>query len=139
MRTMAFVVWVTAFCFTCLSIPATTAELAKSYRIPLKDLKAAIAKNEVTLIDCNGSESFSRRHIPDAIDLEASIEGLAKLLPADKNALIVSYCSNENSPRYQAGVEAAARLGYRKIRHFAPGIRGWANAGEAMASVSSNK
>lgn len=134
-----FVFLLATFSVAGWTIPAPTAELARSSSISLKDLKAAMVKGEVSLIDCTGSYSYSRRHIPGAIDFEACQGRLAKLLPSDKDALIVCYCSNKNCPMYKNGVEAAARLGYRHIKHFTPGIRGWANAGERMESVSSNR
>jgi rhodanese-related sulfurtransferase len=124
------VLWM-AFSIAGWAVPATASE---SSSISLKDLKAAMADGKVTLIDCTGTDPFSQRHIPGAIDLEANEGRLAGLLPANKDALIVSYCSNKNCPRYKRGVEAAADLGYTRIKHYAPGIRGWTEAGETTAS-----
>jgi rhodanese-related sulfurtransferase len=139
MKLLAFIVLLIAFSIAGLAVQATAAEGANPPRISLKDLKTAMAKGKVTLLDCNGTQAFSRRHISGAIDLAVTRGRLAALLPAQKDALIVSYCSNENCPMYKQGVEAAAQLGYTKIKYFAPGIRGWINAGETTEAVANGK
>src|SRR5690242_11913751 len=60
--------------------------------IDLKDLSKLVAEKTVVLIDCNGTESYKAGHIPGAIDFATQSADLAKLLPADKSALVVSYC-----------------------------------------------
>lgn len=101
------------------------AEDAKFPTITTDDLKKAIAEKKVALIDVNGTDSWKEGHIPGAIDFEANEEKLAKLLPADKNALVVAYCGNEACPAYKAGARAAKNLGYKNVKHYAPGIQGW--------------
>src|SRR5947209_19236325 len=60
--------------------------------ISIDDLKTAIADKKVTLIDANGSDSWKEAHIPGAIDFEANKDKLAKVLPKEKDAMIVAYC-----------------------------------------------
>ena len=134
MKRLAFIVLLMAFSIAGLAVQATASEGGKASRISLKDLKTAMANGSVTLLDCNGAQTFSRYHISGAIHLDANKDGLAALLPAQKDALIVSYCGNENCPKYKHGVEAAAKLGYTNIKYFEPGISGWMDAGEAVAS-----
>lgn len=134
MKLVPAVVLLMAFGLMGLTVQSTASESGDAPSISRKDLKSAMADGKVTLIDCTGTQTYSERHIPGAIDMEANAERLAELLPADKKALIVSYCSNEDCPRYKDGVKAAARLGYKKIKHYAPGIRGWTNAGETVAT-----
>ena len=93
------------------------------------ELKAAIAEKKVVLIDVNGSDSYKSGHIPGAIDFE-STKDLAKALPADKNALVVAYCGNEQCSAYQQGAKAAQALGYTNVKHYAKGIAGWKKSGE---------
>ena len=50
----------------------------------------AIEEKKVTVIDVNGSKSFEKGHIPGAIDFASQKAELAKALPADKNALVVT-------------------------------------------------
>ena len=98
--------------------------------INLADLKADIASKNVTLLDVNGPVSYANGHIPGAIDYTAHTVDLAKVLPADKNALIVAYCGNEHCGAYARAAEAASKLGYTNVQHFKPGIAGWKSAGE---------
>ena len=95
------------------------------------ELKAAIAERNVTLIDVNGSSSYKAGHIPGAIDFATAKAELAAKLPVDKGALVVAYCANENCPAYAQGAMAAKALGYSNVKHYAKGIIGWKEAGEA--------
>jgi rhodanese-related sulfurtransferase len=129
---------VTGVVLSGIGTTASAAETSLLSDISLPDLKKAIAEGKVTLIDCNGDVSFARGHIPGAIDFHANKSRLAELLPADKTALVVSYCSNPRCDKFKDGVEAAERLGYTRVKHFSPGIRGWTSAGEPVAA-SGNK
>ena len=98
--------------------------------ISLTELKADIAAKKVTLLDVNGPVSYANGHIPGAIDYTAHTADLAKVLPTDKNALIVAYCGNEYCGAYARAAEAAQKLGYTNVQHFKPGIAGWKAAKE---------
>ncbi|GAT33953.1 rhodanese-related sulfurtransferase [Terrimicrobium sacchariphilum] len=113
-----------------LSILALLAGPLLASDISLQDLKKAIDSKTVTLIDVNGTESYNSRHIPGAVDFFAYQKDLADKLPADKNTLIVAYCYSPQCPAYKLAVDATEKLGYTNVKHFAPGISGWVNAGE---------
>jgi rhodanese-related sulfurtransferase len=98
--------------------------------IDLKNLSKLVAEKKVVLIDCNGAESYKAGHIPGAISFATQGADLAKLLPADKSALVVSYCGGIFCPAYKQGAEAALKLGYTNVKHFPGGISGWKEAGE---------
>ncbi len=98
--------------------------------ISVKDLKKAIADKKVTLIDVNGTGSWKDGHIPGAIDWQSSKDKLAKLLPQDKNALVVAYCGGPQCGAYAAAAKAAKALGYKNVKHLSAGISGWKEAGE---------
>lgn len=100
--------------------------------IKIPELKSAIAAKKVTLLDANGTDSWQKGHIPGAIDFEASKGKLARLLPKDKNALVVAYCGGPKCQAYQAAAKAAEKLGYTNIRHLTAGISGWQDARETM-------
>ncbi len=94
------------------------------------ELKQAISEKKVTLIDVNGSSSYKAGHIPGAIDFATAKSDLAAKLPADKDALVVAYCGNEQCGAYAAGAKAAKELGYTNVKHYSKGIAGWKDAGE---------
>ncbi|TFH40669.1 MAG: hypothetical protein E4H01_16180 [Lysobacterales bacterium] len=112
---------------------AADAEVAD---ISLADLKKGIEDKQVTLLDCNGTKSYVAGHIPGAIDFDAAKDGLAKMLPKDKAALVVAYCGGPLCGAYKAGVEAVAKLGYTNVKHFSKGISGWKAAGEKADVVA---
>ena len=93
------------------------------------DLEAAIAGKSATILDVNGTDSYRSGHIPGAIDFLAHRDEIAKLLPADKNALVVAYCGNVYCSAYKQAASLAVDLGYTNVRHFAPGIQGWRQSG----------
>jgi rhodanese-related sulfurtransferase len=97
--------------------------------ISVDELQAALKEGKVALIDVNGPKSFSRGHIPTAINFSTDSNKLSKLLPKDKNTLIVSYCGGPGCRAYKKGAEAAAKLGYKNIRHLSAGISGWRKSG----------
>lgn len=100
--------------------------------ITISDLKAAMAAKSVTLLDANGTDSFKEGHIPGAINFESSKGDLAKVLPKDKNALVVAYCGGPQCQAYQSAAKAAEKLGYKNVKHLKAGISGWHDAGEKM-------
>ena len=104
--------------------------------IPISDLKKAIKKGKVVVLDTNGSKSFSKGHIPGAIDFKANKDKLASLLPKDKKMLIVAYCGGPSCEAYLAGIEAVKELGYTNVAHFSGGISGWIQAGETTEQDS---
>lgn len=94
------------------------------------ELKQAVAEKKVVLLDVNGSDSWQEGHIPGALDFDKVEKDLAKVLPADKNTLVVAYCGNERCTAYKAGAAAAKKLGYTNVKHYSKGIAGWKKAGE---------
>ena len=121
-----------------LSAAAVLAVAAYASQFPdisISDLKSAIAAKKVTLIDVNGSDSFKKGHIPGAVDFASNKEKLAKVLPKDKNALVVAYCGGPRCQAYQAAAKAAEKLGYTNVKHLVAGISGWHEAGEKMEKV----
>lgn len=107
---------------------------AKIADISQAELQAAIAAKSVVILDVNGSDSYKAGHIPGAIDYIAHKNQLASLLPADKTALVVAYCGSPACHAYAAAADAAVKLGYTNVKHFAPGISGWKQSGAPVES-----
>jgi len=61
--------------------------------ITIKDLRTAIEAKKVTVIDVNGRGSWRKGRIPTAIDFASHKNDLAKVLPKDRSALVVAYCT----------------------------------------------
>jgi rhodanese-related sulfurtransferase len=98
--------------------------------ITIPELKEAIAKKKVVLLDANGTKSWQKGHIAGAIDFKGKEAKLEHLLPKDKGALVVAYCGGPRCMAYKAAVAAAEKIGYTNIKHLPAGIHGWIDAGE---------
>jgi rhodanese-related sulfurtransferase len=115
---------------------AATLSAAEFPDITIADLKTVIEAKQVTVIDVNGTESYKAGHIPGAIDFDATKGELAKLLPKDKDALVVAYCGGPRCGAYQEAAKAAKKLGYKNVKHLSAGISGWKEAKEKLQKSS---
>ena len=125
----------------CLSVSSAFAgdKAKKDEKVPdiaIKDLKKAIEEKKVTVIDVNGTDSYKQGHIPTAINFEAKKDELKKVLPKDKDALIVAYCGGPQCGAYKSAAVAAKELGYTNVKHLSAGIKGWKDAGEKTEKPS---
>ena len=104
-----------------------------------KDMVEVVKSGKAVILDCNGSDSYKQQHIPGALDFAVVKADLATKLPADKSALIIAYCGNENCPAYKNGASAAEALGYTNIRHYSHGISGWVHEKETVEGSAATK
>lgn len=102
----------------------------------IAELKQAIEADKAVVIDVNGTETYQKGHIPGAIDYQSSKEKLAKLLPEDKNALIVAYCGGPKCMAYKRAAAKAKELGYKNVKHLSAGISGWKESGQKVEKGS---
>jgi rhodanese-related sulfurtransferase len=105
---------------------------AEFANISIKEVKTLTKNKQAVIIDVNGTESYQKGHVPGALNYEAIEDKLASVLPADKNTLIIAYCGNPKCKAYKQAAEAAAKLGYKNVKHMSAGIMGWKNAGEKL-------
>jgi rhodanese-related sulfurtransferase len=103
--------------------------------ISVSELQKAIEEKKVTVLDVNGSDSYKKGHIPTAVDFRAKKAEIAKVLPADKNALVVAYCGGPTCGAYAAAAKAAKELGYTNVKHLSAGISGWKSAGAPLEAA----
>ena len=118
----------------CLALGALCAQAGDFEDISVDDLDAAIKEGKVTVLDVNGEKSYKSGHIPGAVHFP-SLEDLSKVLPEDKDALIVAYCGGPKCRAYQSGAQAASELGYKNVKHLSAGISGWKEAGKETEPV----
>lgn len=104
------------------------------------EVAAGITAGNLTLVDALPESYYAQAHLPGALNLvaDAVATRAAELLP-DKDAAIVTYCSNPacpNSGQVAAGLE---RLGYRNVRKYADGIQDWTEAGHPVETGISSR
>lgn len=95
-----------------------------------EELKRAINANEVTLVETLRDEHFAQGHLPGAIHIhfEAVAERAPELLP-DKNAEIVTYCSNSACRNSELAADELESMGYTNVRRYTAGEEDWESAG----------
>lgn len=96
--------------------------------ISMTEMKTIVAKKQATIIDVNSDKSYAKNHIPKAVHFNAHKNNLAKVLPKDKNAMIVAYCGGKMCTAWQKAAQKACEMGYTNIKHFSEGITGWTKA-----------
>ena len=94
------------------------------------DLERQMREGTVLVVDALPPAYFDREHLPGAINLvEADVELRADELLPDKDAAIVTYCSNAACGNSQAVANRLERLGYTNVRKYREGIQDWVEAG----------
>ena len=94
------------------------------------DLQRAIERRAVTVVETLRAEHFAQGHIPGAIHIH--FERVAELAPAllpDKDAPIVTYCSNTACRNSEIAANQLTALGYTDVRKYAEGKDDWRDAG----------
>src|SRR4030095_329192 len=100
--------------------------------IRVSEVKELSKSKKAVIIDVNGTATYAKGHVPGALNYESIEKDLAKVLPEDKDSLIVAYCGGPACKAYQQAANAAAKLGYKNVKHMSAGISGWTKAGQEV-------
>ena len=108
-----------------------------STTISRTDLEALLAVGDVVVVDALPVSYYDQIHLPGALNLvESDVHELASALLPDKNATIVTYCSNEACGNSRAVANRLERLGYTNVRKYREGIQDWVSAGNPTESTA---
>ena len=99
------------------------------------ELRRAIDAGSVTVVETLREEHFAQGHLPGAIHIhfEQIGERAHELLP-DKDAPIVTYCSNTACRNSEIAANQLAKMGYTNVRKYAAGKQDWQEAGLPLVS-----
>jgi rhodanese-related sulfurtransferase len=88
------------------------------------------AGKSLQFVETLRAEHFAQGHLPGAVHIhfEEVDERAPQVLP-DKDALIVTYCSNTACQNSRIAAEKLAKLGYTDVRRYEEGKQDWAEAG----------
>ena len=93
------------------------------------ELKHAIDTGHVTVVETLRVEHFAQGHLPGAIHIHfEEIGEKAPALLSDKNAPIVTYCSNTSCRNSEAAANQLTAMGYTNVRKYAEGKQDWQEA-----------
>ena len=98
-------------------------------------------RDDALLIDARDTEKrFAAGHIPGAINLPAKrFDELApRLLPGDKNKLIIFYCDGIECKLSHMAADDAEDLGYTNIRVYPGGFPEWFRLGNVVVVGATN-
>ncbi|MQY04188.1 rhodanese-like domain-containing protein [Actinomadura macrotermitis] len=94
------------------------------------DLQTAVKEGSVIVVDALPESYYAQRHLPGALNLvEDEVDAKAAALLPDRDAAIVTYCSNPACNNSKAVAARLERLGYGDVRVYPGGIQDWAEAG----------
>jgi rhodanese-related sulfurtransferase len=121
----------------CKAAAETAAAPASHATINPAGLDALLkAKVPVLVFDARSAQYDDGRRVPGARSLtaKASAEDVAAVAP-DKNALVVTYCSNPKCPASAALAKHLGSLGYSNVVEMPEGIEGWVADGRPVDSA----
>ena len=94
------------------------------------ELRAEMVAGEVVVVETLGPLYFDEAHLPGAINIpHTQVAQLAPALLPDKDAAIVTYCSNTACPNSGVALAQLRKLGYTNVRKYAEGKQDWEAAG----------
>jgi len=98
--------------------------------ITREELRQAIDAGTVTVVETLRAEHFAQGHLPGALHIhfEEIAERAPELLP-DKDAPIVTYCSNTACRNSEIAANQLTAMGYGDVRKYAEGKQDWEEAG----------
>jgi rhodanese-related sulfurtransferase len=97
---------------------------------------AALEAGEpIVLVETLRPEHYDQGHLPGAVHLHFDYveERAASLLP-DRDAPIVTYCSNAACANSRIAAEKLTKLGYTDVRRYEAGKQDWSEAGLELES-----
>ncbi|GGI96941.1 sulfurtransferase [Shewanella hanedai] len=95
--------------------------------INMREAETLVGKEGVHFFDVNTLELWAEGYIPGAIYF--NVKDWKKLLPADKDAVMVFYCANRLCNASEIAARAVMKLGYTGVRQMPEGIYGWRLSG----------
>jgi len=96
-----------------------------------EELRAALAdRDDVVVVETLRTEHFEQGHLPGAVHLHPDdvARRAAEVLP-DRDAFVVTYCSNAACRNSAAVAAQLAKLGYTNVRRYEAGKQDWQEAG----------
>jgi rhodanese-related sulfurtransferase len=91
------------------------------------ELQQLLQAGSASAIDVNSPQSWLQARVPGAVNLDPMTYGIGDL-PADRNSLLVFYCSNPWCRKAPNAARRAGSFGYGNVRVMSAGIQGWLSA-----------
>lgn len=103
--------------------------------ITREELRKEIGVGAVTVVETLGPVYYESGHLPGAINIpHTQVRELVGSLLPDKDASIVTYCSNTACRNSEITASELIALGYSNVRKYAEGKQDWMEAGLPVES-----
>ena len=113
--------------------PATAASLRE---LSVVEVASELKEKRAVAVDANGADTRQKYGtVPGAILLSDHREYALTELPSDKSQALVFYCGGTQCRASDAAAKRALSAGYANVSVMREGIRGWASAGQPVASL----
>jgi rhodanese-related sulfurtransferase len=104
--------------------------------ITREELRIEMVRGDVTVVETLGPLYYDDAHIPGAINVpHTEVRRLAPSLLPDKDAAIVTYCSNTDCRNSQIALDQLRAMGYTNVRKYFEGKQDWIEAGLPVESA----
>lgn len=97
------------------------------------EIKNALAKGSVILVEALPEKYYEEGHLPGAIRInhDEAGEKIGALLP-DKDAFIVTYCASASCSNSAYLADLLVNKGYQHVKKYVGGKKDWIDAGENL-------
>lgn len=102
----------------------------KVRQVSIPEAEQLFMEPGVRIFDVNTLELWAEGYIPGAVFF--NVGNWKKLLPKDKNTLIVFYCANRLCSSSQIAAYETMKLGYTNVWQMPDGIYGWKLSGRQV-------
>jgi rhodanese-related sulfurtransferase len=90
-------------------------------------------KGKAVFVDARSAANFRRGHIPGALNVPINrVKHELSILPKNKETLLITYCGSAECPNAYQLMNALLAHGYRNVKMFPRGIRGWQALGHPL-------
>ena len=124
---LAIALTLTALAIPC---PAPAGEPEQIQLVSAEQVEKMLGAKDLKVYDVNIDELWEKYHLPGAIHVGA--HALASILPSDKTASLVFYCTGPKCMSSHSAALKAIALGYKNVFVMNDGIGGWLKAGKRV-------
>ncbi|MCY4404500.1 MAG: rhodanese-like domain-containing protein [Candidatus Poribacteria bacterium] len=114
--------------------PSTSHTLSNpSLQVEFPEVYDIWKRKEAIFVDARSTANFRRGHIPGAVNVPINrILPHIYLLPTDSDTPLITYCGSIYCPNAYQLMEVLLGRGYRNVRLFTRGIKGWQSLGYTL-------
>lgn len=83
-------------------------------------------QEKAVFVDTRSAANFRRGHIPSAVNVPVNrVKQNLPVLPTDKETFLITYCGDIECPNAYQLMNVLLGHGYRNVKFFPRGLRGW--------------